>query len=104
MGHGRRVQRATPNVTSTPRTYDAGTLYAAHRPLLVPSRVEDAFLRVIIEARPHILTSAGADRGGIPEAIGDGGIVMPSDNPNVTAVRPARLLESGRCDGGREAG
>ncbi|MEU3343187.1 hypothetical protein [Streptomyces sp. NPDC006668] len=39
-----------PNVTYVPRTYDMETLYAKHRLLLVPSVVDDAFPRVIIEA------------------------------------------------------
>ncbi|WP_405819608.1 glycosyltransferase [Streptomyces sp. NBC_01390] len=68
-----------PNVTYARRTYDMSPLYAAHRLLLVPSTVEDAFPRVIIEAGLHSLTSLGADRGGIREAIGDGGVIIPGD-------------------------
>lgn len=68
-----------PNVTYVPRTYDMAPLYTGHRLLLVPSTVEDAFPRVIIEAGLHGLPSLGADRGGISEAIGDGGLVLPGD-------------------------
>ncbi|MGW3651677.1 glycosyltransferase [Streptomyces sp. NPDC000878] len=68
-----------PNVTYVRRTYDMNTLYERHRLLLVPSAVEDAFPRVIIEAALKGLPSLGADRGGIPEAIGDGGLVLSGD-------------------------
>ena len=67
-----------PNVTYVPRVYDMSPLYAGHRLLLVPSTVEDAFPRVIIEAALHGTPSIGTDRGGIPEAIGATGIVLPA--------------------------
>ncbi|MFH8515198.1 glycosyltransferase [Streptomyces gelaticus] len=69
---------AYPNVTYVPRVYDMEPLYRSHRLLLVPSAVEDAFPRVIIEAALHGVATIGTDRGGIPEAIGDAGIVLPS--------------------------
>ncbi|WP_327596632.1 glycosyltransferase [Streptomyces chartreusis] len=68
---------AYPNVTFVPRVYDMNPLYRSHRLLLVPSTVEDAFPRVIIEAALHGMPSIGSDRGGIPEAIGSAGIVLP---------------------------
>lgn len=68
---------AYPNVTFVPRVYDMNPLYRSHRLLLVPSTVEDAFPRVIIEAALHGTPSIGTDRGGIPEAIGTTGIVLP---------------------------
>ncbi|WP_050369069.1 glycosyltransferase [Streptomyces acidiscabies] len=68
---------AYPNVTFVPRVYDMGPLYRGHRLLLVPSTVDDAFPRVIIEAALHGVATIGTDRGGIPEAIGGAGIVLP---------------------------
>lgn len=68
---------AYPNVTFVPRVYDMAPLYRSHRVLLVPSTVEDAFPRVIIEAALHSTPSIGSDRGGVPEAIGNAGIVLP---------------------------
>ncbi|MFJ5776192.1 hypothetical protein [Streptomyces sp. NPDC093094] len=44
------------------------SLYRSHRLLLVPSTVQDAFLRVIVEAALHGTPGIGTDRGGIPEA------------------------------------
>lgn len=68
---------AYPNVTYVRRVYDMEPLYRSHRLLLVPSTVEDAFPRVIVEAALHGVLSIGTGRGGIPEAIGGGGIVLP---------------------------
>ncbi|MEU6527555.1 glycosyltransferase, partial [Streptomyces sp. NPDC046924] len=65
------------NVTFVPRVYDMNPLYRSQRLLLVPSTVEDAFPRVIIEAAVHGTPSIGTERGGIPEAIGPAGIVLP---------------------------
>ncbi|MFE7038945.1 glycosyltransferase [Streptomyces atratus] len=68
---------AYPNVTYVPRVYDMSPLYRSHRLLLAPSTMEDAFPRVIIEAALHGTPSIGSDLGGIPEAIGSAGIVLP---------------------------
>ncbi|MFE2929744.1 glycosyltransferase [Streptomyces sp. NPDC059278] len=81
---------AYPNVTYVPRVYDMGPLYRSHRLLLVPSTVEDAFPRVIVEAALHGVPSIGTDRGGIPEAIGDVGIVLPSTAGPETWARAIR--------------
>ncbi len=64
-------------------------VYHSHRVLLVPSVVEDAFPRVIVEAGLTGLPSIGSDRGGIPEAISDGGMVLPAGDVNawVSAIR-----------------
>ncbi|WP_328940945.1 glycosyltransferase [Streptomyces sp. NBC_00250] len=83
---------AYPNVTYMPRVYDMTPVYRSHRLLLVPSTVEDAFPRVIVEAALHGVPSIGTDRGGIPEAIGDTGIVLPvTAGPEVWA-RAIRAL------------
>jgi hypothetical protein len=64
------------NVRYVKRTYEMDSLYADHRVLLVPSVVDDAFPRVIIEAGLAGLPTIGSDRGGIAEAIEDGGLVV----------------------------
>jgi glycosyltransferase involved in cell wall biosynthesis len=80
---------AYPNVTYVGRTYDMDPLIAAHRLLLVPSVVEDAFPRVIIEAGLAGLPTIGSARGGIPEAISEGGLLVPPDDAAAwtTAIR-----------------
>ncbi|MFI6496647.1 glycosyltransferase [Nonomuraea typhae] len=69
-----------PNVTYLPRTYDMDPVFSSHRLLLVPSVVEDAFPRVIIEAGLAGLPAIGSRRGGIPEAIGDPRLLAPHDD------------------------
>lgn len=68
------------NVRYIGRTYEMERLYRSHRLLLVPSVVEDAFPRVIIEAGLAGLPAIGSNRGGIAEAIEDGGLVIASDD------------------------
>ncbi|MGW6396469.1 glycosyltransferase [Streptomyces sp. NPDC055103] len=84
---------AYPNVTYVPRVYDMAPLYRSHHLLLVPSTVEDAFPRVIIEAALHGVPTIGTDRGGIPEAIGDAGIVLPSAADPETWARAIRAAD-----------
>ncbi|MEV6326728.1 glycosyltransferase [Streptomyces sp. NPDC051909] len=84
---------AYPNVTYVPRVYDMEPLYRSHRLLLVPSTVEDAFPRVIVEAALHGVPSIGTDRGGIPEAIGDAGIVLPATAGPETWARAIRGID-----------
>lgn len=69
-----------PNVTYLPRTYDMGSLYARHQLLLVPSLVEDAFPRVIVEAGLVGLPTLGVRRGGIPEAVEHPGLLIDADD------------------------
>ncbi|WP_229906817.1 glycosyltransferase [Streptomyces vinaceus] len=71
---------AYPNVHWVPRTYAMGRLYSANDLLLVPSQVEDAFPRVIVEAGLHGVPTIGSSRGGIPEALGDGGVILHPDD------------------------
>ncbi|MFJ4972446.1 glycosyltransferase [Streptomyces sp. NPDC088755] len=89
---------AYPNVTYVPRVYDLNPLYRTHRLLLAPSTVEDAFPRVIIEAALHGTPTIGSARGGIPEAVGAGGIVMPlgaGAGDWAAAIRRARIEDLG---------
>lgn len=71
---------AYPNVDWVPCTYAMGPIYAANDLLLVPSQVEDAFPRVIVEAGLHGVPTIGSSRGGIPEAVRDGGIILHPDD------------------------
>ncbi|WP_053690710.1 glycosyltransferase [Streptomyces sp. WM6372] len=57
-----------------------GSLYAGNDLLLVPSQVEDAFPQVIVEAGLHGVATIGSSRGGIPEAVGDGGVILHPDD------------------------
>ncbi|MET8050426.1 glycosyltransferase [Streptosporangium sp. NPDC005286] len=85
-----------PNLTYLPRTYDMDDLYSRHQLLLVPSVVEDAFPRVIVEAALAGLPALGSSRGGVPEAIGDQTRLAPPDDHSawtslIRLLTPARL-------------
>jgi glycosyltransferase involved in cell wall biosynthesis len=83
-----------PNVTLHPRTTDMKTVYSKARILLAPSRWEEAWGRVATEAQFCGIPVVGSKQGGLPEAIGPGGVTIDIDADIaqwVTAVR--RLWE-----------
>ncbi|GAA1572803.1 glycosyltransferase [Streptomyces globosus] len=88
---------AYPNVHWVPRTYAMGPIYAANDLLLVPSQVEDAFPRVIVEAGLYGVLTIGSSRGGIPEAVRDGGIILHPDDVDawVGAIETADRVDLG---------
>ncbi|NIA67643.1 glycosyltransferase family 4 protein [Pelagibius litoralis] len=68
-----------PNVRLQARTHDMREVYAATRCLLVPSQWEEAWGRVATEAHFSGIPVIGSNRGGLPEAVGPGGRVLPHD-------------------------
>lgn len=70
-----------PNVTVRPSTTDMRSVYGEARIVLAPSRWEEAFGRIAAEAQVSGIPVVGSDRGGLPEAIGPGGVVVPGDAP-----------------------
>lgn len=70
-----------PNVILSPRTEDMKSVYANTRILLAPSQWEEAWGRVASEAHCSGIPVLGSNRGGLPEAIGPGGIILPHDAP-----------------------
>nr|WP_299595893.1 glycosyltransferase [Sphingomonas bacterium] len=72
---------AVPNVTLHPSAPDMRDIYRMSRIMLVPSQWEEAFGRVAAEAQFSGIPVIGSNRGGLPEAIGDGGVVIDWDAP-----------------------
>lgn len=68
-------------------------LYRSHRALLAPSTAEEAFPRVIVETALRRTASIGTDRGGIPEAIGGGGVVLSQQAGTETWAEAIRRLD-----------
>ena len=66
--------------------------------LLLPSRTtrtwKEQFGRVIIEAQACGTPVIGSDSGGIPEVVGDGGLIVPEQDPNALAQALTRLRDS----------
>lgn len=75
------INAVTGNITVQPRTEDMRSVYANTRVLLAPSQWQEAWGRVASEAHVSGIPVIGSDRGGLPEAIGPGGIVVPHDAP-----------------------
>lgn len=71
-------QRLTelPNVTLSRRVADMRTIYAQTRLLLVPSVWEEGFGMVAVEAQSCGIPVIASARGGLPEAVGDGGVLI----------------------------
>lgn len=77
---GARVA-AYPNLRLQARTHDMRQVYARTHTLLVPSQWEEAWGRVATEAQFSGIPVLASDRGGLPEAVGPGGRVLPHDAP-----------------------
>lgn len=92
-----------PNVRWVPRTFDMDALYARHRLLLVPSLVEDAYPRVIVEAALHGLPTLGSRRGGIPEATAAPSRLLPPEDAAAWAQRVRALNEEALASAAQQA-
>ncbi len=87
---GVRAQLAElPQVEFQPRLADVRDVYRRTRLLLVPSRYQESAGRVVVEAQWSGIPVLVSRRGGLPEMVGEGGLVVDSDDPAawVAAIR-----------------
>lgn len=83
-----------PNVTFKRRTDDMRRVYAETRLLLAPSRWEEAWGRVATEAHFSGIPVVASNRGGLPESVGPGGILLDLADPlDVWSAAVRRLWE-----------
>jgi glycosyltransferase involved in cell wall biosynthesis len=68
--------RQLGNVELRPRTHDPAQLYGDTRLLLAPSPYPEAWGRVVTEAQASGIPALAARSGGLPEAVGAGGVVV----------------------------
>ncbi len=73
--------QAAGNITLHPPTQDMRPVYARAKVLLAPSQWEEAWGRVATEAHVNGIPVLGSDRGGLPQAVGPGGVVVPASAP-----------------------
>jgi glycosyltransferase involved in cell wall biosynthesis len=73
--------RKAGNIVLHRPTDDMRSLYATARILLAPSQWEEAWGRVATEAHINGIPVLGSNRGGLPQAIGPGGLVLPAQAP-----------------------
>lgn len=69
------------NVTLRPQQTDMRQVYGKSRILLVPSLWEEAFGRVVSEAQVSGIPVVASARGGLPEAVGEGGVLLDPEGP-----------------------
>ena len=74
------LRRLPANVALVPPAADPRALYARTSVLMVPS-TDEAFGRVIVEAQVNGIPVVARRTGGIPEALGDAGVLLPPDAP-----------------------
>lgn len=77
-----------PNVRFLRRRPNVGDVYSQTKLLLVPSIWEEAFGRVVIEAQSCGIPVVASKRGGLPEAVGEGGVCVDGFR------NPARWVEA----------
>lgn len=70
-----------PNVDFFPWTSDMRAVFAQTRILLAPSQCEEAFGRVALEAQASGIPVVASNIGGLPEAVGEGGILVNKNAP-----------------------
>jgi len=68
--------RELPNVTLMQRVADMRPVYAQTKLLLAPSVWEEGFGMVAVEAQSCGIPVIASARGGLPEAVGDGGVLI----------------------------
>jgi glycosyltransferase involved in cell wall biosynthesis len=87
----RRV-RALGNVLLRPATANMKSVYGRAKILLAPSRWEEAWGRVASEAQFSGIPVIASDRGGLPESVGPGGLLLDPDGPITPWVEAVRRL------------
>jgi glycosyltransferase involved in cell wall biosynthesis len=80
------------NVTLIPRQTDMRNVYGKCKILLVPTVIEEAYGRVATEAQLSGIPVIASTRGGLPEAVGPGGILLDPDRPIADWAAAVRKL------------
>jgi glycosyltransferase involved in cell wall biosynthesis len=80
-----------PNVTFCRAAPDVRPVYSNTQLLLVPSQWEEPFGRVVVEAQSSGIPCVVRDVGGLREAAGEGGLLMP---PSAGPAEWAEVVES----------
>lgn len=70
-----RIERL-PNATYMRKQMDMRAVYGRTQVLIVPSQWQEAFGRVVVEAQASGIPVIASRTGGLPEAVGDGGILI----------------------------
>lgn len=82
-------RRLPPNVRLRAPVADMREVYADTKIVLVPSRLAEAWGRVVSEAQVSGIPALASDRGGLPESVGPGGVLV---DPGAGVDRWAEVL------------
>ena len=93
--HLRQELQALPNVTFLPPQNDMRVVYGKCSILLAPSVWEETYGRVATEAQISGIPVVGSSRGGLPEAVGPGGILLDPEQPIADWAAAVRKLWQG---------
>lgn len=77
--HYREKAKSLANITRHPPMLDIRQIYRRGRLILAPSQWEEAWCRVVTEAQASGIPALASRRGGLPEAVGPGGILVEPD-------------------------
>ncbi len=88
----RAAARATPNIVLRGPANTAQRIYGTARILLAPSRGPEAWGRVASEAQVNGIPVLASNRGGLPEAVGPGGVCLDYDAPLSDWVATLRAM------------
>lgn len=69
------------NIILHPAVQDMRQIYSRTRILLAPSRWQEGYGRVATEAQFSGIPVIASTQGGLPESVGDGGVLLPADAP-----------------------
>ncbi len=90
-----RLIKKMPNVTYLEKQVDMRCVYEKTHVLIVPSQWDEAFGRVIVEAQVNGIPVLASQVGGIPEALGEGGVLVKDfKNPEAWLDGLARVEAS----------
>jgi len=88
--------RPLPNVSFQSRTANMKRIYRQSKMMLMPSRWEEAWRRIASEAQVSGIPIVASNRGGLPESVGPGGILLDPDAPIEVWVEAVNRLWSDR--------
>lgn len=78
QGYQEKAQKLG-NVKVLKRRKNMKEVYSQGKVLLAPSIWEEAWGRVVTEAQSSGIPVIASNRGGLPESVGDGGVIVPHD-------------------------
>ncbi|HEY7610868.1 MAG TPA: glycosyltransferase [Alphaproteobacteria bacterium] len=77
----RLVDVQLPNVEWLASTLDMRPVFARTKLVLMPSVLDESFGRTVAEAQVSGIPAVVSDRGGLPDTLGQGGVVVPITAP-----------------------